>query len=94
MTTPKLLNGLISLSLLLCLTACGASNRVSVRTETVEVPTPVALDKRLTTAPAEPELLPPDALNRDLAAKEAELRAWGRRMVALLDEIAGLQPKD
>ena len=54
----------------------------------------MALDKRLTTAPAEPELLPPDARNRDLAAKEAELRAWGRRMVALLDEIAGLQPKD
>lgn len=76
------------------MTACGTGTRVTTRTETVEVPTLVALDKRLTTAPAEPDLLPADARNRDLAAKEGELRAWGRRMVALLDEIAGLQPKD
>lgn len=92
--TRKLPLGLTSLFLLLCLTACGETVRTTTRTETVEVPTPVALDKRLTTAPAEPELLPPDARNRDLAAKEAELRAWGRRMVAMLNEIAGLQPKD
>lgn len=67
---------------------------MTTRTEYVEVPVPAALGKRLTTAPVEPELLPADARNRDLADKEAELRVWGRRMAAMLAEIAALQPKD
>ena len=93
MTIPKPLRGLTSLFLLLSLTAC-AGKQTTVRTEIVEVPTYRALDPRLTTAPAEPDLLPADARNRDLADTEGELRAWGRQMAAQLAEIAGLQPKD
>lgn len=94
MKTLNLLRGPMCLFLLLSLTACGTGTRVTTRVEVVEVPTYRALDPRLTTAPAEPDLLPAGARNRDLAAKEAELRAWGLRMAAMLSEIAALQPKD
>lgn len=66
------------------------------------VPTPVALDARLTNTapePAAPGLhcvdskLQPTVCNEDTVGYLEAVRAWGRTMYNQLREISGLQPK-
>lgn len=73
--------------------AC-ASREPLIRTETVEVkvPTYVALDKKLTAVPDEPDLPAGPVTNDDVASLVDALRAWGRDMAGKLREIEKLQP--
>lgn len=66
------------------------------------MPTPVALDARLTTTvpePASPGLhcvdskMQPTVCNEDTVSYLEAVRAWGRGMYNQLREISGLQPK-
>ncbi len=75
-----------------------------MRTQTVEVPvpTPVALEPRLTTLHPEPaapgmqcvdSALQPTVCNEDSVEYTESIRTWGRKLYNQLKEIAGLQPK-
>jgi hypothetical protein len=99
--TPPLPRTLMLACLVLLLASCG---REIVRTQTVEVPvpTPVALDSRLTTLPPEPSApgmqcvdaaLQPTVCNEDAMSYLDTVRAWGRKLYNQLREIAELQPK-
>ncbi len=88
-----LLHGAALACLLVSLSSC--ASKPVVRTETVEVKVPVlvALDKKLTAVPAEPQLPAGELENDDLAVLIDELRAWGRGLAGKLRKIEGLQPK-
>ncbi len=88
-----LLHGAALACLLVSLSSC--ASKPVVRTETVEVKVPVlvALDKKLTAVPVEPQLPAGELENDDLAVLIDELRAWGRGLAGKLRKIEGLQPK-
>lgn len=87
------------------LAACGPRQPI-VRTDVVEVEKPVykPLDKRLTTAVAEPAPPPancidaktqkPTVCNNDLLNAYDAMRAWGRLGWGKIKEILDLQPKE
>lgn len=84
----------MALCLLLSLTACAP--KAIVRTETVEVATPVIVrvPPALTRVEPEPDLPPGPVDNNDVADLVDALRAWGRDMAARLGKIAGLAPAE